>query len=109
MALFFDQAWFDVRLEEMGATRDDVAKLLRMTGEQIAEIWKDQREISAQDVVSLARLLNVSAAEIAEHAGVATPVPSAPTDLMARLDEMSGRLQRIERLIIETLVLTRKS
>ena len=45
MALFFDSAWFDARLEASGLRRADVAAALGLTAEQIAELWKDQREL----------------------------------------------------------------
>ena len=108
MALFFDQAWFDAKLKERGATRDDVARLLKLTAEQVAEMWKDQRELRASEVLALARFLGAPAAEVAERAGVSTPVPDEAGDVGRRLDEMSERLTRIERMILElkTLILT---
>jgi class 3 adenylate cyclase len=111
MALFFDQAWFDARLADRGATRDDVAALLRLSGEQVAELWKDQRELRAADVAVMAQFLRVSAAEVAKHAGVSTPVPADSSDIQATLSEMNERLTRIERMIVElkTLILTPRS
>jgi transcriptional regulator with XRE-family HTH domain len=111
MALFFDQAWFDAKLKERGVTREGVARLLNLSSEQIAEMWKDQRELRAAEVLALARLLNVPAAEIAERAGVSTPAPDEATDIRQRLDEMSERPTRIERMIVElkTLILTPRS
>lgn len=108
MALFFDQAWFDARLKERGVTRDDVARLLRLSAGEVAEMWKDQRELKACEVLALAKLLNASAAEVANRAGVSTPTPDETADVKARLDEMSERLARIERMIMElkALVLT---
>jgi transcriptional regulator with XRE-family HTH domain len=108
MALFFDQAWFDAKLKERGATREDVARLLKLSGEQIAEMWKDQRELHAAEVSALARFLNTAVGEVAERAGVSTPVPVEASDVGQRLDEMSDRLTRIERMIVElkTLILT---
>jgi transcriptional regulator with XRE-family HTH domain len=96
VALFFDQAWFDAKLKERGTTREDIARLLRLTGEQVEELWKDQRELRAQEVLAIARFLNAPAAEIALRAGVSTPVPSEDADLAHRLDEMNERLRRIE-------------
>jgi transcriptional regulator with XRE-family HTH domain len=108
MALFFDQAWFDAKLKERGATREDVARLLKLTPEQVGELWKDQRELRASEVLALARLLNAPAVELAYRAGVSTPVPEETGDVDRRLDEMSERLTRIERMIVElkTLILT---
>ena len=110
MALFFDQAWFDAKLRERGATRDDIARLLQLTGAQVEELWKDQRELRAAEVLALARYLNASPAEVADRAGVSTPVPDETGDLKARVDEMNERLTRIERMIVElkTLILAPK-
>lgn len=111
MALFFDQAWFEARLKELGASREDLARLLKLTGEQMAEVWKDQRELTAAQVSAMAKFLNVAAAEVAGRAGVSTPAPSEALDVNARLDEMNDRLKRLERMMVElkTLVLTVKS
>lgn len=111
MALFFDQAWFDAKLQEIGATRDDVARVLKMSAEQVGELWKDQRELRMADVQALARLLKVAASDIAHRAGISTPVPPESGEVGQRLDEMNERLTRIERMIVElkTLVLTPKS
>ena len=111
MALFFDQAWFDARLKAAGASRDDVATLLKLSSEQVAELWKDQRELRAADVAALARLLHVGTAEVAKRAGISTPVPEEGGDVQQRLSEMNERLTRIERMIVElkTLMLTPRS
>ncbi|MFM9865724.1 MAG: DNA-binding protein [Micropepsaceae bacterium] len=107
MALFFDQAWFDARLKELGATRDDIGRVLKLSAEQVAELWKDQRELRAADVGALAAYLKVAAAEVASRAGISTPVPPEPKAIDARLEEMNERLTRIERMIVElkTLIL----
>lgn len=110
MALFFDQDWFDTRLRACGLTRDDVASDLRLTRDEIDEIWKDQREISVNEVTMLARLLKVPASDVATHAGVATPTPPSGVAagpaadvsvLMNKLEEMDQRLGRMERAIAE--------
>lgn len=108
MALFFDQTWFEARLKELGASREDLARLLLLTPEQIAEVWKDQRELRACDVAAMAKFLNVASAEVAVRAGVSTPVPSEPGDVHVRLDEMNDRLRHLERMMVElkTLLLT---
>jgi hypothetical protein len=108
MALFFDQSWFDARLKERGLTREDVGRSLALSAEQIGEVWKDQRELRAADVAVLARLLAVPAAEIAQRAGISTPVPQDGGDIGQRLAVMEERLSRIERMIVElkTLILT---
>jgi transcriptional regulator with XRE-family HTH domain len=107
MELFFDQAWFDARLKDLGATRDDIARLLKLSTDQVTELWKDQRELRAADVQALAAYLKVAAAEVASRAGISTPVPAEPKAVEQRLEEMNERLTRIERMIVElkTLVL----
>lgn len=101
MALFFDQGWFDARLKELGATRDDVARLLKLSSEQVGEMWKDQRELRAADVQALADFLKVAAADVAMRAGVSTPVPPTPRSIERQLEEVNERLLRIERMIGE--------
>jgi transcriptional regulator with XRE-family HTH domain len=101
MALFFDSAWFDARLKAAGLQRADAATALGLTAEQIADLWKDQRELSAQDVRILSALLSAPPAEIASRAGVSTPVPQeAPPDA-AMLRELGERLSRVERALVE--------
>ena len=109
MALFFDSAWFDSRLEVLGLQRSQVAGALGLNAEQIAELWKDQRELSAADVRTLSALLRVPAAEIAARAGVSTPLPKDMSgDAVAQLNE---RLDRVERMLaeIKALVLDLRS
>jgi hypothetical protein len=112
MALFFDQDWFDEQLASLGRTREDIADLLSLSATQVGEIWKDQRELLPHEVSALARFLGETPAEVADHAGVSTPVPamsSAPdlAAVLSRLDEMNGRLERVERALVDltTLVL----
>lgn len=108
MALFFDQAWFDAQLKAAGATRDDVATLLKLTHAQVTELWKDQRELRVAEVAAFARLFQVGAAEVAKRAGISTPIPDEGSSVEQRLSEMNERLTRIERMIVElkTLILT---
>lgn len=106
MALFFDQDWFDQRLASVAKSQADIAAALALSVEQVEEIWKDQRELMPQEVKLLASLLQASVAEIADHAGVSTPVPDempkAGVDaLLPKLDEMNGRLLRVERALVE--------
>lgn len=114
MALFFDQEWFDRKLEAQGLTRDDVASALRMLREEVDEIWKDQRELKPGEVSTLAQLVATPVAEVVTRAGIATPAPiyaSAPAPaetprddgpaVLARLEDMDRRLVRIERAIAE--------
>ncbi len=106
MALFFDQSWFDQRLVAVGATPDDICGLLHLSTEQVEEIWKDQRELLPHEVSALAGFLQASPGEVADHAGVSTPLPhpAVATDMAsvsARLDEVNARLMRMERALFE--------
>lgn len=106
MALFFDQDWFDQQLQSIARTHGDVAALLHLSPVQVAEIWKDQRELLPHEVGALAKFLNTTPAQVADHAGVSTPVPGELDDadlssVVKRLDEMNGRLDRIERALVD--------
>jgi transcriptional regulator with XRE-family HTH domain len=98
MALFFDGEWFDAKLAASHLSRADIARALGLTDTHIAEIWKDQRELSAADVATLAALLAVTPQDIANHAGISTPVPTTqPTlaQLAARLEKVEAELARL--------------
>jgi len=101
MALFFDGAWFDDRLAAVGLARTNIAAALGLTDEELADVWKDQRELSARDVAVLAALLGVGAHDVAARAGVSTPVPTAPQsrDIEERLARIEERLAALERRI----------
>lgn len=75
MALFFDAEWFDARLADRGLSREVLAAAAGMTPSDIALVLKDQRELSAQEVARFAELLGVTAQEVADRAGISTPVP----------------------------------
>lgn len=103
MALFFDQAWFDRKLQSLGFDRAIIASALGLTPEQVEEVWKDQRELSAREVATLSTLLQTDAAEIATRAGVSTPdptnaLPDRPefADIARDLAEIKERLGRLE-------------
>jgi hypothetical protein len=100
MALFFDQEWFEARLAEAGLNRDTVAAALGLSGEQVEEIWKDQRELTVEDVVN--------------HAGIATPQPGAARPpapgeasvpeagrILERLDALDARMAGLEKAVSE--------
>ncbi len=95
MALFFDADWFDARLAAAGMQREALAAALGLTSEQIAELWKDQREVSAQEVRVIAGLIGATAEEVALHAGVST---RAPQTLASGVEE---RLSRVEAALEE--------
>lgn len=120
MALFFDQSWFDGKLAEKHLARDDVATALRVPREAVDEIFKDQRELSTNEVTMLARLLGEPLTEVVSRAGIATPMPSmavglAPAGgdpvLMAKLEELEQRLMRIEHAIadLQSLILATRT
>jgi transcriptional regulator with XRE-family HTH domain len=102
MALFFDSDWFDSRLAAAGLKRRDVATALGLSEAQIGELWKDQRELSVQDVRLLAALLGASSEEIAGHAGISTPTPrDGGGDIGARLARIETELAEIKSLLLE--------
>lgn len=105
MALFFDTNWFDEKLAAAGLSRAQLAAALGLSELQIAEIWKDQRELSAREVAALASLLNAAPEDIARRAGVSTPVPAKnPKDLESfgeALADLAARLERLERAMVE--------
>ncbi|MBU6155475.1 MAG: DNA-binding protein [Alphaproteobacteria bacterium] len=103
MALFFDQDWFDAELARTGASRADVARLLSLTPQQVEELWKDQRELTARDVALLGRFLNHPARVISERAGVSTPVPQEKTAAEATLDGLHERIDRLEAQVTHLL------
>jgi glycosyltransferase involved in cell wall biosynthesis len=95
MALFFDQAWFDKALAQMGRDRHALGQALGLDDEAMAEIWKDQRELSVSDVAIIAAFLNQPASEIANRAGVSTPVPSSPASERQKLAELENAAARL--------------
>ncbi|WP_332765479.1 helix-turn-helix domain-containing protein [Phenylobacterium sp.] len=91
MALFFDAAWFEERLAERGLTRRVMAAAAGMGEAELALVFKDQRELSAEEVGIFADLLGVPAAEVARNAGVSTPVPGQ--------EDLTGRVAALERRV----------
>lgn len=85
MALFFDAAWFDAKLEERGLSRGILATAAGLSEADMALVFKDQRELSAGQVAAFAELLGVTPAEVAHRAGVATP---------GRIEEPLAALER---------------
>ncbi|MFZ3008512.1 MAG: helix-turn-helix domain-containing protein [Phenylobacterium sp.] len=94
MALFFDAAWFDAQLAERGLSRGVMAAAVGMGEADLTLVFKDQRELSAQEVAAFAELLGVSAAEIARQAGVSTPVPGGGPE--ARIAALERRVAALE-------------
>ena len=95
MALFFDAEWFDARLAERGLSRAVMAAAARLGEADLALVFKDQRELSAAEVAHFAELLGVEAAEVADRAGISTPVPGRP-DAEARLAALERRVAALE-------------
>jgi transcriptional regulator with XRE-family HTH domain len=91
----------------LGLSRDDLATALGLTQTEIAEMWKDQRELRPSDVRIIAALLGTSPAEIAEHAGISTPLPKDDGQSMR---EVVQRLDRLEETVAElkALILSRE-
>ncbi|NIJ41404.1 hypothetical protein FHS78_001691 [Parvibaculum indicum] len=126
MALFFDQEWFEARLAEAGLNRDTVAAALGLSAEQVDEVWKDQRELTVEEVTVLAALLGQPVEDVVNHAGIATPQPGAARPLapgaggrrvahqppgeasgaeaghiIDRLDALDARMAGLERAVAE--------
>ena len=99
MALFFDAPWFDEKLSERGLTRAVLGAVASLTEEEVALVYKDQRELSAGQVAAFAELLGVTPAEVAERAGVSTPVPSRDRigELEARVAALEAEVARLAR------------
>ena len=95
MALFFDPDWFDARLAQRGLTRQTLAAACGLSEADMALVFKDQRELTAAEVAVLAEMLAASPAEIAEHAGVATPGRVADP-VEARLRALEARVAALE-------------
>lgn len=96
MALFFDARWFDDRLGERGLSRAVLAAAAGLTEAELALVFKDQRELSAQEVARFAELLGTTAADVADRAGVSTPVPGGTGALEARIAALERRVTALE-------------
>jgi uncharacterized protein YceH (UPF0502 family) len=66
-----------------------------MSDADLALVFKDQRELSAAEVAVFAELLGVEAGEVAERAGVSTPVPGRD-DAEARIAALERRVAALE-------------
>ncbi|MDP3592302.1 helix-turn-helix transcriptional regulator [Phenylobacterium sp.] len=91
MALFFDRQWFEARLAERALSQRVMAAAAGMSEAELVLVFKDQRELSAEEVGIFADLLGVPPTQIAHHAGVSTPVPGQ--------DDLPGRLLALERKV----------
>lgn len=94
MALFFDAPWFDGKLEERGLSREVLAAVAGLTPDELALVFKDQREVSAGQVAAFAELLGATPAEVASRAGISTPTPGQ--DAGARIAALEKRVAALE-------------
>lgn len=94
MALFFDAPWFDAQLAQRGLSRSVLASAAGMSEADLTLVFKDQRELSVEEVSAFAELLGVGAADIARQAGVSTPVPSGGQE--ARITALERRVAALE-------------
>ena len=96
MALFFDADWFDERLARRGLSRAVLAASTGLSEADLTQVFKDQRTLSAGQVTIFAELLGETAAEVAAHAGVSTPVPGRPAGSDARIVDLERRVAALE-------------
>lgn len=96
MALFFDSQWFLEKLAERSLSTRILAAAAGMTEAELALVFKDQRELSAGEVGIFADLLGLPAAEIADRAGISTPVPGGREDLTGRVAALERKVAALE-------------
>jgi len=96
MALFFDAEWFDARLAERRLSREVLAAGAGLSAEDLALVFKDQRELSAGQVAIFAELLGAPAAEVASRAGVSTPLPGQASPADVRIAALERRVAALE-------------
>ena len=73
MGIFFDQDWFDGRLEQAGLTRASMARAAGMTIDEIEMVFADRRELEGPEIHAIARVLAVDPREVASRSGAADP------------------------------------
>jgi len=106
VALFFDVAWLDERLDERGLSRATLAAVCGLAEAEIALVFKDQRELKPREVALFAELLGATPAEVADHAGVSTRAP-ATDPLEARLKALEARVATLEAVLLAAPELSR--
>lgn len=97
MALFFDAPWFDGKLSDRGLDRAALAAIAGLSEAELTLVFKDQRELSAGQVAAFAELLGVTPAEVADRAGVSTPM--AAGDPAARIAALERRVAALEAVV----------
>ncbi len=78
MGIFFDQDWFDARLKAVGLTRGSIAQAAGMTIDEVEMVFSDRRELEADEVRAIARVLAVDPREIASRSGLAELEEQSP-------------------------------
>lgn len=119
MALFFDQKWFNEKLAAAGVSSAQLAQALGLSEEELAEMWKDQREITDGQIGTMALLLGVPEAEVKKRGGLqGTPeakarlenkrgegakatTPPAPTELEQRVARLELEVEDLKRRLNE--------
>lgn len=96
MALFFDAGWFSKRLAALNLQREDMARTTGWTPEELAWVFKDQKEVSAREVEVLSALLHASPGEIANRCGISTPVTEQPLSAAAQIEHLQKRVVALE-------------
>ncbi len=71
MRLFFDQDWFDDRLNALGLSRNALAEASGMTVDEVDMVFEDKRQISASEINAFADALSVNPNIVAKYCGVA--------------------------------------
>lgn len=100
MALFFDTGWFDEKLSERGLSRAAMAAVAGLSEDELALVFKDQRELSAGQVAAFAELLGATAAEVADRAGISTPNPAVRSPIEAKLAALERRVAALEAEVV---------
>lgn len=116
MGIFFDQDWFDGRLEQAGLTRAAMARAAGMTVDEIEMAFSDRRELEGPEIHAIARVLEADPREVASRSGAADPgeagmrndainlrpARNAPPEFAVTREVIGGiheRLDRLERLL----------
>lgn len=116
MGIFFDQDWFDGRLEQAGLTRASMARAAGMTVDEIEMVFSDRRELEGPEIHAIARVLAADPREVANRSGASDPgepgmradainlrpARNAAPEFAVTREVIGGiheRLDRLERLI----------